>query len=114
MNPSSPAVTPLRQRMLDDMRMRKLEPKTQTSYVRAVRKLAGFLARSPDPQHFIAMCYLIAGHLKHLRHHPSSAAIMRERALRSTRNGREPLETPQSCTPKSPGHFSLPFEKYLN
>ena len=48
MNPSSPAVTPLRQRMLDDMRMRKLEPKTQTSYVRAVRKLAGFLARSPD------------------------------------------------------------------
>ena len=46
MNPSSPAVTPLRQRMLDDMRMRKLEPKTQTRYVRAVRKLAGFLARS--------------------------------------------------------------------
>ena len=48
MIPSTPAVTPLRQRMLDDMRMRKLEPKTQTSYVRAVRKLAGYLARSPD------------------------------------------------------------------
>jgi hypothetical protein len=29
MNPSTPGVTPLRQRMLDDMRMRKLEPKTQ-------------------------------------------------------------------------------------
>jgi integrase/recombinase XerD len=48
MNPSSPAVTPLRQRMLEDMHMRKLEPKTQASYVRAVRKLAGFLQRSPD------------------------------------------------------------------
>lgn len=48
MNPSSPVVTPLRQRMLDDMRMRKLEAKTQTSYIRAVRKLAGFLKRSPD------------------------------------------------------------------
>jgi integrase/recombinase XerD len=48
MDSSTPAVTPLRQRMLDDMRMRKLEPKTQASYVRAVRKLAGFLGRSPD------------------------------------------------------------------
>ena len=42
------AVTPLRQRMLDDMRMRKLEPRTQEGYVRAVRKLAAFLKRSPD------------------------------------------------------------------
>ena len=48
MNPSTPAVTPLRQRMIDDMRMRKLDEKTQTSYIRAVRKLAAFLGRSPD------------------------------------------------------------------
>ena len=48
MNPSSPAVTPLRQRMIDDMRMRKLCDKTQTSYIRAVRQLAAFLGRSPD------------------------------------------------------------------
>jgi integrase/recombinase XerD len=48
MNPSTGAVSPLRQRMLDDMRMRKLEPKTQSAYVRAVRKLAAFLGRSPD------------------------------------------------------------------
>ncbi|ABE46684.1 tyrosine-type recombinase/integrase [Polaromonas sp. JS666] len=48
MNPSTAAVTPLRQRMLDDMRLRKLEDKTQSSYIRAVRKLAGFLRRSPD------------------------------------------------------------------
>jgi site-specific recombinase XerD len=48
MNPSTPAVTPLRQRMIDDMRMRKLEHKTQEAYIRAVRNLAGFLGRSPD------------------------------------------------------------------
>jgi site-specific recombinase XerD len=48
MESTTAAVTPLRQRMLDDMRMRKLEPKTQSSYVRAVRKLARFLERSPD------------------------------------------------------------------
>ena len=48
MNPSTPAITPLRQRMLDDMRMRKLEAKTQAAYIRAVRKLAAFLKRSQD------------------------------------------------------------------
>ncbi len=48
MNPSSPKVSALRQRMIDDMRMRKLELKTRTSYVRAVRKLAAFLHRPPD------------------------------------------------------------------
>ena len=48
MNRSTPGVSPLRQRMLEDMHLRKLEPKTQTCYVRAVRKLAEFLARSPD------------------------------------------------------------------
>jgi integrase/recombinase XerD len=48
MDRSTPGITPLRQRMLEDMHLRKLEPKTQTSYVRAVRKLAAFLNRSPD------------------------------------------------------------------
>ncbi|WP_114973362.1 tyrosine-type recombinase/integrase [Rhodoferax ferrireducens] len=48
METSTPAVSPLRQRMIEDMRMRKLEPKTQTAYIRAVRKLAKYLGRSPD------------------------------------------------------------------
>jgi integrase/recombinase XerD len=48
MKPSSAAISPLRQRMTDDMRMRKLEPKTRTAYLRAVEKLAVFLKRSPD------------------------------------------------------------------
>jgi site-specific recombinase XerD len=42
------AVSPLRQRMLDEMRMRKLDPKTQEAYIRAVCKLAAYLERSPD------------------------------------------------------------------
>ena len=40
--------TPLRQRMIDDMRMRELEHKTQEAYIRAVCKLVAFLRRSPD------------------------------------------------------------------
>jgi integrase/recombinase XerD len=40
--------TPLRQRMIEDMRMRKLAHKTQAAYIRAVCKLAAFLRRSPD------------------------------------------------------------------
>jgi hypothetical protein len=50
MDVSTPTVLPLRQRMLEDMRMRmrKFEPKTQAGYLRAVRKLTKFLGRSPD------------------------------------------------------------------
>lgn len=48
MTSSTQSMTPLRQRMIDDMRMRKLSLKTQTSYIRAVWQFAGFLGRSPD------------------------------------------------------------------
>ena len=48
MESSSQAVSPLRQRMIEDMRMRKLCEKTQVAYIRAVRKLAAYLKRSPD------------------------------------------------------------------
>ena len=41
-------VSPLRQRMLEDMRMRKLSPKTQQAYIRAVCKFTRYLGRSPD------------------------------------------------------------------
>lgn len=48
MNAPHPTVSPLRQRMLEDMRMRKLAPKTQTAYIRAVRRFAAYLGRPPD------------------------------------------------------------------
>ena len=41
-------ISPLRQRMIDDMTMRKLNPKTQIAYLRAVKNLTQFLRRSPD------------------------------------------------------------------
>jgi integrase/recombinase XerD len=45
---STQTISPLRQRMIDDMSLRKLSPKTQTHYLRAVRNFAQFLGRSPD------------------------------------------------------------------
>jgi hypothetical protein len=48
MTDSNKSISPLRQRMIDDMTMRKLSPKTQSGYIRAVKKLARFLGRSPD------------------------------------------------------------------
>jgi site-specific recombinase XerD len=48
MNSSTQKVSPLRLRMIEDMRMRKLAPRTQEAYIRAVRKLAQFLRRPPD------------------------------------------------------------------
>ena len=48
MTSSDPGVSPLRRRMVDDMRMRKFAPKTQSGYLRAVRQFARFLGRSPD------------------------------------------------------------------
>ena len=48
METRNPSISPLRQRMIDDMRMRKLNPKTQTAYIRAVRNFTKYLGRSPD------------------------------------------------------------------
>ena len=46
--PTERPVTPLRQRMLDDMAMRSMRSRTQHDYVRHVRAFAAFLKRSPD------------------------------------------------------------------
>lgn len=48
MESSSQTVSPLRQRMIEDMRMRKLMPRTREAYIRAVRKFAKFLGRSSE------------------------------------------------------------------
>ena len=41
-------ISPLRQRMLEDMTLRKLSPRTQTAYIRAVKNFTRFIKRSPD------------------------------------------------------------------
>jgi site-specific recombinase XerD len=45
---SEKPISPLRQRMLEDMSLRGFTPDTQRDYIRAVKKLAAFLGRSPD------------------------------------------------------------------
>ena len=47
MTSSDPGISPLRRRMLEDLRMRKFAPKTQATYLRAVRQFARYLEHSP-------------------------------------------------------------------
>ena len=47
MTHSNQPISPLRQRMIDDMTMRRLSPKTQSAYIRAVKKLTQFLGHPP-------------------------------------------------------------------
>jgi site-specific recombinase XerD len=42
------AISPLRRRMIEDMTIRKLAPKTQQGYIRTIKDFAVFLGRSPD------------------------------------------------------------------
>ena len=44
---STQPVSPLRQRMIEDMHLRQLAAKTQNCYIRAVKKLADYLGHSP-------------------------------------------------------------------
>src|SRR5439155_4148070 len=46
------AMSPLRRRMIEDMTIRKLGRKTQQNYIQIIKKLAAFLARSPDTATF--------------------------------------------------------------
>jgi len=46
------AMSPLRRRMIEDMTIRKLAPKTQRDYVQRINNFAAFLGRSPDTASF--------------------------------------------------------------
>lgn len=48
MTQNNKSLSPLRHRMIEDMRLRKLSPRTQTAYIRAVKKFTLFLGHSPD------------------------------------------------------------------
>ena len=48
MTQSTQTISPLRQRMIDDMTMRRLNRNTQQTYIRAVKNFTQFLGRSPD------------------------------------------------------------------
>ena len=40
--------TPLRERMIEDMRIRGMGDKAQKAHIRAIKDFAAFLRRSPD------------------------------------------------------------------
>ncbi|ESY89552.1 MULTISPECIES: phage integrase N-terminal SAM-like domain-containing protein [Mesorhizobium] len=42
------AISPLRQRLIDDMNMLRFSRETQRNYLRDIGRLATFLGRSPD------------------------------------------------------------------
>ena len=46
------AMSPLRRRMIEDMSMRRLAPKTQKDYIQVIKNLAVFIGRSPDTASF--------------------------------------------------------------
>lgn len=46
-SPVTQSISPLRQRMIEDMMMRKLMPKTQTGYLRSVKQFAQYFGHSP-------------------------------------------------------------------
>ncbi len=46
------AISPLRQRMIEDMTIRKFAPKTQHDYLQRVKNFAAYLGRSPDRANF--------------------------------------------------------------
>jgi integrase/recombinase XerD len=46
------AISPLRRRMIEDMTIREIAPKTQQGYIRTIKNLAAFLGRSPDTASF--------------------------------------------------------------
>ena len=48
MTQSNKTNSPLRQRMIDDMTLRQLQEKTQSGYLRSVKRLTKFLGRAPD------------------------------------------------------------------
>ena len=48
MTHSNQSTSPLRQRMIEDMTLRQLNPKTQAGYLRAVKNFTRFFGRPPD------------------------------------------------------------------
>ena len=60
------AISPLRRRLIEDMTIRRLSPKTQSQYIRHVKKFADFLGRSADKAtaedvHRYQLCWPRAG-----------------------------------------------------
>ena len=70
MTKSTDKISPLRQRMIDDMQMRQFAPATQRNYLRAIREFAAYLKHSPAR----ASAEELRQYMLHLTHTGISAA----------------------------------------
>ena len=95
---STKPISPLRQRMIDDMTLRQLQKKTQSGYLRAVKRLTKFLGRSPDT----ASAEDLRSFQKHLVEHGVSSSTINA-TIRGLRFFFEiTLERPKSLKRMSP------------
>jgi integrase/recombinase XerD len=72
MTQSTKTISPLRQRMIDDMTLRKLSPQTQIGYIRAVKNFTRFFGQSPD----MATAEDLRRYQLHLVQHGTSSGML--------------------------------------
>ena len=98
-------ISPLRQRVIDDMTKRNLSPSTHETYIRAVAQFSAFHRRSPDK--------LGVEHLREARADQGLVAVEPEgEANQDRRQGHQPW--PQHCLPDGRGrHPPAMFREIL-
>jgi site-specific recombinase XerD len=68
-------ITPLRQRMLDDMALRSMAPATQRAYVRAVSEFCAWLEAHGVPSIAAVGSIHVAAYVEGLSHRQSAATV---------------------------------------
>ena len=56
------AISPLRRRLIEDMAIRRLGPKTQHHYIHHVKRFADFLGQSADKATAVRIPVIVIGH----------------------------------------------------
>ena len=73
-------MSPLRMRMIEDMKLAGLSPGTQATYIDAVRKLAAYYRRSPDQLSEEE----VRAYILHLRERGAARGTFKEAVAEST------------------------------
>jgi site-specific recombinase XerD len=68
-------ITPLRQRMLDDMALRNMAPATQRAYVRAVSEFCAWLEAHGVPSIAAVGSIHVAAYIQNLGHRQSAPTV---------------------------------------
>ena len=100
-------VSPLRQRMIEDMAARKLNPHTQRSHISSCKRFAAWLKRSPDPNHMISSghgltCAMVDPLLR------SVAVVPARGQVRHVKRRRSPFASAVICMAVVPGGLAAP------